>query len=122
MKNLLRYILTLVIALSIVHLTKDILSFSREILMLKDHQLQAKVKKELMLHPTVKISSIALFASSPSGKGQYMAIAAATGVCLKYDIKTDKSLIVTNDHFCKLSKKNKIFQNRKNQFFQNPYY
>jgi S1-C subfamily serine protease len=109
MKKLVQYILALIITVSLVHLTKDIIDFTKEIVMLEDSHSKAKIKEERMMHPTVKITSIIMKASSESESGGHADLAAATGFGVKYDIKKNESLIVTNDHFCKTGNSNVIF-------------
>ena len=102
MKKLLKYILALVIMISLVHITGDIIDFVKEITILKDHQLKAKIREERMMHPTVKITSIVMTAGPPSAESVgYVTLSSATGFSIKYDIKNNQSLIITNDHFCK---------------------
>lgn len=101
MKKLLKYMLALIITVSLVHITIDIIDFLKEITILKDHQLKAKIREERMMHPTVKITSIVMTDSPDTGLGGYITLSAATGFSIKYDIKNNESLIITNDHFCK---------------------
>ena len=101
MKKLLKYILALIITISLVHITVDIIDFVKEITILKDHQFKAKIKEERMMHPTVKITSIVMTDSPDTGLGGYITLSAATGFSIKYDIQNNESLIITNDHFCK---------------------
>ena len=101
--KVLRYITTLIIIVSLVHLTSSIVSFSKEIIILKDSQLKAKIKAERMLHPAVKITSIAIITSSESNKQEYATLSAATGFSVKYYPKTNESLLVTNAHFCEIN-------------------
>jgi S1-C subfamily serine protease len=86
--------------ISLVHLTQDVVDFSREIITLKDHQIRAETREKQMMHPTVKITSIITATSSEEGRSEHVIISSATGVCVKYDIQNDESLIITNDHFC----------------------
>ena len=65
--NIVRYILTLVIALALVHVTKDILDYSRDIIILKDAQLKAEIKEKRKMHPSVKITSIVISVSKDTG-------------------------------------------------------
>ncbi len=101
MKKLIQYIFALIIAISLVHLTKDIIDFTKEIIMLKDQQTKAGIKEERMLRPTVKITSIIITDSPKTGTSGHVALSAATGVSVKYDVENNESLIITNDHFCK---------------------
>jgi S1-C subfamily serine protease len=101
MKKLLKYILALIITVSLVHITIDIIDFAKEVTILKDHQLKAKVRAERMMHPTVKITSIVMTSSLEAGSAGYLTLSAATGFSIKYDIKNNESLVITNDHFCK---------------------
>lgn len=98
-------------ALSLVHLTKDIIDFTKEIIILKDHSAKAKIKEESMLRPTVKITSIIMASlPGPEKSSEYVSLSAATGVSVKYDVVNDQSLIVTNDHFCKTKDINFIIE------------
>ena len=101
MKKLLKYIFVLIAMISLVHVTKDIIDFTKEIIILKDHHIKAKIREERMMRPTVKITSIVMTASSSGSAKGYITISSATGFSIKYDIKNNESLIVTNDHFCK---------------------
>ena len=101
MKSLIKYIFTLVALISIVHFTKDAINFSREILMLKDSHLRAKIKEEKMMHPTVKITSVSPdIAVSPTEVAKF-ALSSATGFSVKYSPKDDISIVITNEHFCR---------------------
>ena len=101
MKKLLKYILALIITLSLVHLTKDIVDFTKEIIILKDHQFKAKIREERMMRPTVKITSVVMTTSGDTGITGYITLSSATGFSIRYDIQNNQSLIVTNDHFCR---------------------
>lgn len=101
MKKLLKYILALIITISLVHITIDIIDFAKEITILNDHQFKAKVREERMMHPTVKITSIVMVTSPETGEVSYVTLSSATGFSIKYDIQNNESLIITNDHFCK---------------------
>jgi len=103
MKKLIRIVLPVIILLSLVHLTQDIIEFSREIITLKDVQLKAKYKETRMMHPTVKITSILLSSSSNAGEAEYAILSSATGFSIDYDPGLDQSIIVTNEHFCKIN-------------------
>jgi S1-C subfamily serine protease len=101
MKKLLKHIFVLIVIISLVHVTKDIIDFSKEIIISKDHHIRADIRGERMLRPTVKITSFVMAPPSDTEPGRYLTLSSATGVCLKYDIKNNESLIITNDHFCK---------------------
>ena len=98
MKKLIQYIFALAILISLVHITKDIVEFSREIIILKNHQLAANIKEQRMMHPTVKVTSLAPF--GPPESGGAITLSSATGFSVKYNITENYSVIVTNDHFC----------------------
>lgn len=95
MKKLLKYMLTFLITISLVHLTKDVVEFSREIITLKDHQLRAEIRSERMLKPSVKIVSLAAMSD-----GSSMFLSSASGFSVKYIPKKGVSIVITNDHFC----------------------
>ena len=101
MKKLIKYILTLIIILAAVHITKDIIDFSREIIILKDYKLKAKIKEEKMMHPTVKINSLMHEKLPGTGEDVYIRVSSATGFSIKYSPAENESLVITNDHFCK---------------------
>jgi S1-C subfamily serine protease len=101
MKKLGQYTIVAIIAVSLVHFTKDVIDFTKEIIILKDSHVKAKIREERMLHPTVKITSLIMAPSSDTGEGGYITLSAATGFSIKYDIKNNESLIITNDHFCR---------------------
>lgn len=102
MKKLIKYIFTLIILVSLVNITKDIIDFSKEVIILSDSQLKAKIKEEKMMHPTVKITGVMQVGVQNSGLQEHMVISSATGFSIKYDVKENESVIVTNDHFCKI--------------------
>ena len=101
MKKLFQYTLALIFIIALVHLTKDIIDFTKEIIILKDSHVKAKIKEERMMHPTVIITSIVMTVSPDTGTIGYITLSAATGFSVKYDIKNNESLIITNDHFCR---------------------
>lgn len=101
MKKLIKYILTLIIILAAVHVTRDIIDFSREIIILKDYKLKAKIKEEKMMHPTVKINSLMHEKLPGTGEDIFIRVSSATGFSAKYDPAKNESIIITNDHFCK---------------------
>ena len=101
MKKLIKYILTLIIILASVHISKNLIDFSKEIIILKDHKLKAKIKEERMMHPTVKINSLIHEKMPETGEDIFIRISSATGFSTKYDPAKNKSIIITNDHFCK---------------------
>ena len=101
MKKLLKLILALIITISLVHLTKDIVDFSKEIIIVMDHLIRANIKEERMMHATVKITSVVTTGPSPTGAAGFITLSSATGFSIKYDIKNNQSLIITNDHFCR---------------------
>jgi S1-C subfamily serine protease len=103
MKKLISYIFLLAILLSLVHVTKEVISFSKEIILLKDQQTRAGIKEERMLQPAVKLSSILLEENAlpeDEVKGSIL-LSSATGFSLKYNPSTNTSLIITNEHFCR---------------------
>lgn len=100
MKKLIQYIFTLILIISLVHFTKDVIEFSKEIIILKDSQLEAKIRQERMMHPTVKITSLAPF--GPNASDGVITLSSATGFSIKYNVKNNYSVIVTNDHFCNM--------------------
>ena len=99
MKNLVKYIFTLIILISLVHLTKDIIEFSKQIIVLSDSQMKAGIKEERMMHPTVKISSV-VSSASDTGTNASIVLSSATGFSVKYNLEENYSTIITNDHFC----------------------
>ncbi len=107
MQKLIKYIFTLILILSFVHFTKGAIEFSKEIIMLKDFQSSAKIKQRRMMHPTVKVTSLAPFGSDESGS--IISLSSATGFSVKYNIAEDYSVIVTNDHFCNTPYPEKAF-------------
>ena len=109
MKKLVQYIFALIILISLVHLTKDIVEFSKEIIVLRDSQLKAKIKEERMMHPTVKITSLVSSGSSEAGASASIILSSATGFSVKYNVEENYSVIVTNDHFCETNHSNVSF-------------
>jgi S1-C subfamily serine protease len=101
MKKLFQYTLALICTIALVHLTKDIIDFTKEIIILKDSHVKAKIREERMMHPTVKITSMIMATSPDAGAARYVTLSAATGFSVKYDIQNNESLIITNDHFCR---------------------
>ena len=109
MKKLVQYIFALIILISLVHLTKDVVEFSKEIIILRDSQLKAKIKEERMMHPTVKITSLVSSGSSEAGASASIILSSATGFSVKYNVEENYSVIVTNDHFCEASRSDVSF-------------
>jgi len=106
MKKLITYIFLLLALISLVHITKEVVSFSKDIIILKEYQTEAIVKQEKMLHPVVKISNIeqnVRFSNSVQDTAITVdaVVSTATGFSIQYDPMSDISFIVTNDHFCR---------------------
>jgi S1-C subfamily serine protease len=116
MKKLINYLFYLSILLSCVFIISKIISFSHSLIILDDYQLDAKIKSERMLEPVVKITNMVQSdnstSSSPDGPS-ISAMSSATGFSIEYNPSTNRSIIITNDHFCNGISKNSIL------FFQN---
>jgi len=104
MKQLTTYIFLLLVLISLVHITKEVVSFSKDIIILNDHQMNAKIRQERMLYPAVKISNIqedvSVYYSDEDMEIIDAVVSTATGFGIQYDPSTNISFIITNDHFC----------------------
>jgi len=105
MRKLISYIFLLSVLISLVYITKEVISFSKNIISLKEYQTDAIIKQEKMLHPTVRVISMERTydssASADSGDVEVeIILATATGFSIQYDAINDVSFVVTNDHFC----------------------
>jgi S1-C subfamily serine protease len=105
MKKLVTYIFWLIALISLVYTTKEIISFSKDIILLKGYQTEAIIKQEKMLHPVVKIANIqknivVYNAELDSFETRNATVSTATGFSIQYDPVANISFIITNDHFC----------------------
>jgi S1-C subfamily serine protease len=82
--------------ISLVYITKEIIVFSKDLILFNEYQTEALVKQERMLKPAVKISSI----QEGPDTGDSLT-STATGFSIKYDPATNSSFVITNDHFCR---------------------
>jgi S1-C subfamily serine protease len=104
MKQLITYIFLLLALISLVHITKEVVSFSKDIIILNEYQMDAKIRQERMLYPAVKISNIqenvtVYYPNEDTGVVDAIE-STATGFSIQYDPSEDISFIITNDHFC----------------------
>tara|TARA_A100001011_G_scaffold343628_1_gene378082 strand:+ start:504 stop:1328 length:825 start_codon:yes stop_codon:yes gene_type:complete len=124
MNKLIKYISFLLIVISSVYITKEVINFKKDIILLEGHQASAVVKKERMLNPSVMITMI----NMPSledmmffqSLGEDISIeehifnslevssSSATGFSISYDAASNNSLLVTNDHFCQEYKEDSV--------------
>jgi S1-C subfamily serine protease len=86
--------------ISLVYITKEIINFSKDIILFNEYQIEALVRQERMLYPVVKVSSIQQGTDTGSS-GIQAIISTATGFSIEYDAANNTSLIITNDHFCR---------------------
>lgn len=109
MRKLVRYIFWLLTLISLVYITKEVVSFSKDIISLKEYQTEAFMKQEKMLHPAVRILNIQenVFPYGPPGGYDTQSrveaeilLSTASGFSIQYNPVEDISFIITNDHFC----------------------
>lgn len=100
MKKLIRHIFSLLILISFVYITKEIIEFSKDIILFNEYQTEALIRQERMLMPAVKISSIQTGAGT-GAFGMDSLMSTATGFSIKYNPGENSSFIITNDHFCR---------------------
>lgn len=108
MKKLINYLFYLIIALSAVFITNNVVNFSKKIFILNEVQSRASIRSVLMLEPVVRLSQIYYEIEDANGDLQSSEGAIfATGFSVGYDQKTDETTILTNDHFCNSFKENR---------------
>ena len=104
MRKLINYLFLLSILLASVIIISNIINFSKNIIILDDHQISASIKSERMLEPVVKLTHVSQppIIGIESGLSGILppAISSATGFSVEYNSSEDKTIILTNDHFC----------------------
>lgn len=117
MRKLVRYIFWLLTLISLVYVTKEVITFSKDIISLKEYQTEASVKQERMLHPAVRILNIQESFEMYNLLGGYdtqtnveteIFLSTASGFSIQYNPVDDISFIITNDHFCSAIMPNSI--------------
>lgn len=86
--------------MSSVYITKSILSFKREKASLEGFQVRARIQKQKMLKPVVKLSYLIQEFIGDSTEPYYTSLSTATGFGVEYNPKNNTSYVITNAHFC----------------------
>ena len=108
MKKLINYLFYLIIALSVIFITNNIINFSKKIVILNEVQSKAVIRSELMLEPVVRLSQVYYELEDSDGNFQSVEGAIfATGFSVEYNKETGETIILTNDHFCNSFEKNR---------------
>lgn len=104
MKKLINYLFYLCILLCFVLAINKIINFSMTRFILSEQQGQAQIRAARMLEPVVKITHAKIMRQTPLIDGAYEAelsqLSSATGFSVEYNPAENKSILITNDHFC----------------------
>lgn len=99
MKKLISYIFFLLVIVSAAIICKELISFTKDIILLNPIQNRANIRIQRMLHPVVKITNIVSDSNEP--EGQPIFASSATGFSIEYIPELNITFIITNDHFCR---------------------
>ena len=123
MNKLIKYISFLLVVISSVYITKEVINFKKDIILLEEQQVQASIKQDRMLNPSVMITMfnipslediLSLQSSEETSLDEHLfnsleaSTSSATGFSISYDSAANKSLLVTNDHFCQEFKEDSV--------------
>lgn len=109
MKKLINYLFYLAVVISSALIVNNIINFSKKIITLNQSQYTAEFRKELMLEPVVKLTQLSYETVEEDGGLQSAeAIIFATGFSVRYDPRENKTIILTNDHFCNTIEKESL--------------
>ena len=104
MKKLINYLFCLCILLCFVLAINKIINFSTTAFILEEQQGKAQIRSARMLEPVVKITHAKIMLQTPIVDGAYEAelsqLSSATGFSVEYNPYENKTILVTNDHFC----------------------
>lgn len=115
MKKLISYIFFLLVLISAAIICRELISFTKDIILLNPIQNRANIRAQRMLHPVVKITNIISNPTDPEGQPTFAS--SATGFSVEYSPELDITFIITNDHFCKEIQPGSslVFENFKNK-------
>jgi len=108
MKKLINYLFYLIVALSAVFITNNIINFYEKIIILEEVQSKAALRSKIMLEPVVRLSQI--YYEQEDGHGNFQSVDGvifATGFSIEYKEETGETIILTNDHFCNSFEENR---------------
>jgi len=104
MKKLINYLFYLSILLCFTMAINKFINFSQTKYILEEQQGRADIRSARMLEPVVKITHAKVHLQTPLEGGGYEAevseLSSATGFSVEYNPSENKSIIITNDHFC----------------------
>jgi len=104
MKKLINYLFYLIILLCFIMAINKFINFSKTKYILEEQHGRAEIRSARMLEPVVKITHAKIYRQSPLEEGGYEAemsqLSSATGFSVEYNPSENKSIIITNDHFC----------------------
>lgn len=99
MKKLISYIFFLLVIISAAIICKELISFTKDIILLNPVQNRANIRTERMLHPVVKITNIVSNPGEPNSQPTFAS--SATGFSIEYSPELNITFVITNDHFCR---------------------
>lgn len=109
MRKLINYLFYLAIVISSVLIVINIINFSKRIIILNESQYTAEFRKEIMLEPVVKLTQLSYETIEKDGEFQSAeSTIFATGFSVEYNPSENKTIILTNDHFCNTINKDSL--------------
>ena len=101
MNKLVNYIFLLLSLISLVYITKEVITFTKDILILRDHQAEATIRQNKMLYSVVRVTHLSYVMEPGQLVPEELTISSATGFSIQYNPYSNISFVLSNDHFCR---------------------